>query len=108
EYDPDALRGTEPDSDSYQNVRQYFGGQKFGGMPSGTPSNAATKRLNSTGAPAASSRGLPLGCRVRHSKYGYGTVLQREGQGDEAKLTVSFPGRGLVKLVEKFAGLERV
>jgi DNA helicase-2/ATP-dependent DNA helicase PcrA len=32
-------------------------------------------------------------------------VLRREGEGDDAKLTVSFQGYGLKKLVEKFAGI---
>ena len=52
--------------------------------------------------------GLVPGSRVRHPKYGYGTVLRREGEGEDTKLTVSFPGLGLKKVVEKYAGLERV
>ena len=52
-------------------------------------------------------RGFRPGQRVRHPKYGEGTVFQREGDGDEAKLTVKFPS-GLKKLVEKYAQLERV
>jgi DNA helicase-2/ATP-dependent DNA helicase PcrA len=32
-------------------------------------------------------------------------VLRREGEGDDAKLTISFPGYGLKKLVQKFAGM---
>jgi DNA helicase-2/ATP-dependent DNA helicase PcrA len=51
--------------------------------------------------------GLKIGGRVRHAKYGIGTVLRREGAGDGAKLTISFPGYGLKKLVEKYAGLEK-
>ena len=35
-------------------------------------------------------------------------MYKREGDGDEAKLTVQFPQFGLKKLVEKFAQLERV
>ncbi len=42
---------------------------------------------------------------MRHPKYGGGTVLRREGEGEDAKLTVSFPGYGLKKLVEKYAGI---
>jgi len=44
---------------------------------------------------------------VRHAKYGRGLVLRREGSGDQIKLTVSFPGYGQKKLVEKYAGLEK-
>jgi DNA helicase-2/ATP-dependent DNA helicase PcrA len=31
-----------------------------------------------------------------------------EGEGDDSKLTISFPGYGLKKLVPKYAGLEKV
>jgi DNA helicase-2/ATP-dependent DNA helicase PcrA len=47
------------------------------------------------------------GSYVRHSKYGRGLVLRREGAGESTKLTVSFPGFGQKKLVEKYAGLEK-
>ena len=47
------------------------------------------------------------GSYVRHAKYGRGLVLRREGSGDQLKLTVSFPGYGQKKLVEKYAGLEK-
>ncbi|PYS48636.1 MAG: ATP-dependent DNA helicase Rep [Acidobacteria bacterium] len=47
------------------------------------------------------------GSHVRHPKYGRGLVLRREGTGDSAKLTVSFPGYGQKKLIEKYAGLEK-
>ena len=47
------------------------------------------------------------GSYVRHSKYGRGLVLRREGAGDSTKLTVSFPGYGQKKLVQKYAGLEK-
>jgi DNA helicase-2/ATP-dependent DNA helicase PcrA len=46
------------------------------------------------------------GSIVEHPRYGRGTVLRREGDGEDAKLTITFPGHGLKKLVEKFAGLK--
>ncbi|MGD9562567.1 MAG: ATP-dependent helicase [Pyrinomonadaceae bacterium] len=46
------------------------------------------------------------GSHVRHAKYGKGLVLRREGTGDNVKLTISFPGFGMKKLIEKFANLE--
>ena len=55
------------------------------------------------GAPAD---GFRPGARVRHPLFGVGTVLRREGGGDDLKLTVSFPGLGAKKLVARFAGLE--
>ena len=47
------------------------------------------------------------GSHVRHGKYGKGLVLRREGTGDNVKLTVSFPGFGQKKLIEKFANLQK-
>jgi DNA helicase-2/ATP-dependent DNA helicase PcrA len=68
--------------------------------------------------PAVAARPLPAapppvrkaartGMTVEHPKYGTGTVVRREGDGDDAKITVSFPRFGMKKLVEKYAGLKR-
>ena len=51
--------------------------------------------------------GLVPGSHVRHEKYGRGLVLRKEGSGDNTKLTVSFPGFGQKKLIEKFANLQK-
>jgi DNA helicase II / ATP-dependent DNA helicase PcrA len=56
----------------------------------------------------AGKTGLRQGTRVRHPKYGEGTVFRREGDGDDAKITVQFQQHGVKKLVEKFAQLERL
>jgi DNA helicase-2/ATP-dependent DNA helicase PcrA len=53
------------------------------------------------------SGGFVAGSHVRHAKYGKGLVLRREGAGDNVKLTISFPGFGQKKLIEKFANLEK-
>ena len=58
--------------------------------------------------PPSVSAGFKNGTYVRHSKYGVGHVVRCEGEGEDSKLTISFPGYGLKKLVQKFAGLERV
>ncbi|MFZ0798980.1 MAG: ATP-dependent DNA helicase Rep, partial [Terriglobales bacterium] len=52
-------------------------------------------------------RGFRPGQKVKHPKYGEGTVYQREGDGEAAKITVQFPRFGLKKLVEKYAQLEK-
>jgi DNA helicase-2/ATP-dependent DNA helicase PcrA len=52
-------------------------------------------------------KGFLPGQKVRHPKYGEGTVYQREGDGEDAKITVQFPRFGLKKLVEKYAQLEK-
>ncbi|MGO9516073.1 MAG: 3'-5' exonuclease [Candidatus Korobacteraceae bacterium] len=55
----------------------------------------------------AGSTGFRAGQRVRHPKYGEGTVFKREGDGADAKILVQFPRFGLKKLVEKYAQLEK-
>jgi hypothetical protein len=40
--------------------------------------------------PASGATGLKKGQRVRHAKYGEGTILMREGDGEDAKLTILF------------------
>ncbi len=50
----------------------------------------------------------PLGCTVRHPKFGEGTVLAVDGEGAERKIMVHFVNYGRKKLIEKYAGLERV
>jgi len=57
--------------------------------------------------PPPVKRGARPGTTVDHPKYGIGTVVRREGEGDDAKITVNFPRFGLKKLVEKYAGIKR-
>ncbi len=79
-----------------------------------------------TGSPAPSSSARPasfhsrasasneskspyaVGTRVRHAKYGQGLIIKREGEGEDAKLTINFPGFGTKKMIVKFAGLEKI
>jgi DNA helicase-2/ATP-dependent DNA helicase PcrA len=59
-------------------------------------------------APRAGADGdLPsLGSRVRHAKFGEGTVLTVEGQGDNARIQVNFDDAGPKWLVAGYATLE--
>jgi DNA helicase-2/ATP-dependent DNA helicase PcrA len=57
--------------------------------------------------PLAPKRPAQTGTVVEHPKYGTGTIVRREGDGDGAKIVVSFQRHGLKKLVEKYAGLKR-
>jgi DNA helicase-2/ATP-dependent DNA helicase PcrA len=81
---------------SIENIAEFFAsrGKKFSvaRMPVEEPSG---------------KKGFRPGQKVKHPKYGEGTVYQREGEGDDAKITVQFPRFGLKKLVEKYAQLER-
>src|SRR5271165_4338554 len=46
--------------------------------------------------------GLRVGSEINHPKYGQGRVVRREGDGEDAKLTISFTEFGLKKIVEKY------
>jgi DNA helicase-2/ATP-dependent DNA helicase PcrA len=78
-------------------VMKVLGGGEKRGAPSYRPPE--TKKKAGGGAWA-------LGTRVKHAKYGYGTVLRTEGSGDDLKLTVSFISHGLKKMIAKYAELE--
>ncbi len=82
---------------SIENIAEFFAsrGKKFS-VPKSAPVEEPTGK-----------RGFRPGQKVRHPKYGEGTVYQREGEGEEAKITVQFPRFGLKKLVEKYAQLEK-
>jgi DNA helicase-2/ATP-dependent DNA helicase PcrA len=46
------------------------------------------------------------GCKVRHVKWGIGTVITKEGNGDGAQVKVAFPGLGVKTLMLAYANLE--
>jgi len=85
-----------PAYNSIDNIAEFFAsrGKKF------------TRPKIEVPAPSGHT-GFRPGQRVRHPKYGEGTVYRREGDGDSAKITVQFPRYGLKKLVEKYAQLEK-
>jgi DNA helicase-2/ATP-dependent DNA helicase PcrA len=116
---------------SVENVAQFFGDRGLpynAGKPAAQatpqpprpPSSPLPQRTFPTGPvkppspPAgqlvggsAPRRTARTGMTVEHPKYGTGTVMKREGDGDDAKITVNFPRFGLKKLIEKYAGLKR-
>ncbi len=50
--------------------------------------------------------GVKLGTRVRHAKFGDGTVLTLEGDGEYARVQVNFEDVGAKWLVLAYANLE--
>jgi len=49
-----------------------------------------------------------LGQKVRHPNYGVGTIVGVEGDDEDRRVSVSFPGRGTKKFVERYAQLEQM
>jgi DNA helicase-2/ATP-dependent DNA helicase PcrA len=89
--------------DSAESIAEFF---KQRNRQMGQTSGSLPKISKPLAAAPASNEFTP-GSYVKHSKYGRGLVLRREGVGESTKLTVSFPGYGQKKLVEKYAGLEK-
>jgi DNA helicase-2/ATP-dependent DNA helicase PcrA len=92
-----AYSNSHPTYNSIDNIAEFFAsrGKKF-------------TRPKIEVSATAGRTGFRPGQRVKHPKYGEGTVYKREGDGEDAKITVQFPRFGLKKLVEKYAQLERV
>jgi DNA helicase-2/ATP-dependent DNA helicase PcrA len=92
---------------SIDNIARFFGGQTGHAKPGSLPRPASHSAA--IGAPASSgAANLKKGQRVRHAKYGEGTILMREGDGEDAKLTVLFVRHGMKKLMERFANLQKM
>jgi DNA helicase-2/ATP-dependent DNA helicase PcrA len=103
-------RRYEPDPEySYSSeefLRRVRGGKQ--------PSAPAPRRT--TSAPTAPTFGRSikrganadpmLGRKVRHAQYGLGTVVGVEGDDEDRRVSVSFPGRGTKKFIERYAQLE--
>jgi len=107
--------------DSVESIEEYFRkraarmgghGTTTGGDRVAAPSPQAKIQSPASSRPLTPQPVPPTtdilpGSYVRHAKYGRGLVLRREGSGDQIKFTVSFPGYGQKKLVEKYANLEK-
>lgn len=51
---------------------------------------------------------LSIGVTVRHAKFGFGTVLNFEGDGDSARIQIKFKSAGTKWLISSYANLEYV
>src|ERR1039457_5017853 len=119
-----AKRGTYTGKtyNSLDNISQFFGERGLPFKPAPAPPPKPDLRTppqfprpvgspplprTAPAAQSAARQGARTGMVVEHPKYGTGTVVRREGDGDDAKITVNFPRYGLKKLIEKYAGLKR-
>jgi ATP-dependent DNA helicase UvrD/PcrA len=107
-----------------QDVYSFFGRERPAGAPArpaGGPSLFTPRPAMPAAKPAAPAyrertvvpeideaprRPVKRGSRVRHPTLGPGVVLELDGQGEDAKITVFFEKAGKRKLVARFANLE--
>ena len=67
-----------------------------------------TQTQKSSSAPSAdAAKKISVKDRVKHPKYGTGLVMKIEGNGDNTKLTISFPA-GKKTFLEKYTPLEKI
>ena len=104
-------RRYEPDPEYSYSPEEFL--RRVRGKPTPTPSPG---RRSSTPSPSfgrsAVKRGAGsdplLGQKVRHPEYGVGTVVAVEGEDEDRKLAVTFPGRGTKKFIERYAQLTQM
>jgi DNA helicase-2/ATP-dependent DNA helicase PcrA len=105
-------RRYEPDPEYSYSAEEFLRRVRGGTIPS----ERAARRKASPSTPSLGrssfKRGTNadplLGQKVRHPEYGVGTVVAVEGEDDDRRLSVSFPGRGTKKFVERYAQLQQL
>jgi DNA helicase-2/ATP-dependent DNA helicase PcrA len=105
-------RRYEPDPEYSYSPEEFARRVRGTPPPSRTPSRStsALSKTPSFGKSAfafgkKASADPMLGQKVRHPEYGVGTVVGVEGDEDDRKLAVTFPGRGTKKFIERYAQL---
>jgi DNA helicase II / ATP-dependent DNA helicase PcrA len=93
--EPGETRRYEPDPEFSQD-HSY---RRTTRTPYGRPAPAA-------GSTFSGSKNPLIGKRVRHLKFGIGTIIEVEGDGEDRRLTVSFQDYGPKKLLERYANLQ--
>jgi DNA helicase II / ATP-dependent DNA helicase PcrA len=105
------IRRYEPDPEySYSTdefLRRARGVKSANSHPTPGRASGRTSPSFRLPAPRRGAKADPLlGTKVRHLEFGVGTVVGVEGDEDNRKLSVSFPGRGTKKFVERYANLQ--
>lgn len=112
--DPEAVRREEERRNKYFQRRTYGddgGGDIFSSNENtgGYSSNYAKRFLKDTKPKAvsnASASKYRTGLKVKHPRFGEGTVIMVRGEGDNIIVDVAFPGVGIKSLAAKFAPME--
>ena len=102
-------RRYEMDPEYSYSSEEFLRRVRNGPKPAALPRRAGTSSPSSFARPPV-KRGADanpmLGRKVRHPTYGTGTVVSVEGDEEDRRVSVSFPGRGTKKFIERYAQLE--
>ena len=112
--DPEAVKREEERRNKYFQRKTYGddgGGDVFSSNENtgGYSSNYAKRFLKDTKPKAvsnASASKYRTGLKVKHPRFGEGTVIMVRGEGDNVIVDVAFPGVGIKSLAAKFAPME--
>lgn len=93
------------EAEKWSTARQSLGlSRGAAATRSGRPMPAPRVERDATG----SSETFSAGERVKHPKWGVGTVVQTEKAGGDVVLTLAFPGEGIKKVMVGIVPLEKV
>ena len=96
---PGETRRYEPDP-------EFSEGNAYRGRRAAVRASSSGRGASSRGSASRASKDPLIGTRVRHPKFGVGTILEVEGEGEDRKLTVSFQDYGAKKFLERYANLQ--
>ena len=100
--------GTEvPVQNTYSHAKQAFRAQPFAAVSGKQPFSALQKGSQLT-AEKGGKLSYGVGDRVRHVKFGEGTVLEIKEGGRDYEVTVEFDNAGVRKMFAMFAKLVKL
>jgi DNA helicase-2/ATP-dependent DNA helicase PcrA len=103
-YEPDPEYSYSPE----EFVRRARGGPAAVRRTAQRRAPSATPSLRASAFQRGKNADPLLGQKVRHPEYGVGTVVGVEGEEDDRRVSVSFPGRGTKKFIERYAQLQQL
>src|SRR5580692_9132380 len=102
-------RRYEPDPEYSYSPEEFLRRVRGQSVPPSAPRRSAGSTSYARPAVRRGADANPLlGQKVRHPNYGVGTIVGVEGDDEDRRLSVSFPGRGTKKFVERYAQLEQM
>ncbi|MFD1416656.1 DNA helicase PcrA [Oceanobacillus jeddahense] len=86
------------------NMRNSFGARQ----KQETPPKRRAEKMQGPASSGAESEGWSVGDKAAHKKWGTGTVVRVQGEGDKLELDVAFPApTGIKRLLAKFAPITK-
>jgi DNA helicase-2/ATP-dependent DNA helicase PcrA len=101
-YSTQKTGATDKSNNSLDNVHEFLERMK-GRAPSANRVSAPPRGAAESLQPKSEGGKFRVGARVRHAKFGAGSVLGVEGTGDDAKITVRFDAHGIKKFVARYS-----